>query len=356
MKLSIALIDDQDSVQLAREIEAIGDLQVHPMAPPRNLDLSEILETNVDLFLVDYELDTWQPDGVKANYRGMTLAARLREEGVDYPIVLLTRSDIEVWSQAQRTVLEDGPFDDVLYKVENVLNSPHATLSKLISLAHGYKELRQCQDNSVESLLNLLRTDVIGRDKALQAIPPVGHWAVVEAADWIRSVLLRYPGVLYGPKYAATALGLSSDSFEKQIVQEIFGDAKYRGPFKEEKRRWWRHSLFKRAYQLVEGCESKVGLRETLRGVVSKRFDIELEPSQDPVSGAELADTVCHVLCIPVRYETSLPYKPDLRPSVMDEARVSFRAIQESNRVDENHFDPASKALLPEIRLRPYAD
>ena len=356
MKLSIALIDDQDSKELAREIEAMGDLTVHPMAPPSDLDLTEILQTNPDLFLVDYELDTRQPNGDKANYRGMTLAARIREDRADYPIVLLTRSDIVVWSLAQRTVIEDGPFDDVLYKSEHIRGSSAATLRKLHSLAHGYEELRQGRGDSVESLLHLLRTDDVGREKALQTRPPDGQWAVVEAADWIRSVLLRHPGVLYGPMYAATALGISIASFEQPGVQEIISGASYRGPFKEEKLRWWRHNLYRIAYRLIEGRETEMGFREAFRVVVNERFGIELEPSLDAESGSEQADTVCYVLCIPVRYETSLPYRPDMRPPVMDEARVSFHAIQVSNCVDDNHFDPPSRALLQEIRQIPHAD
>ena len=356
MKLSIALIDDLDSEELAGEIEAMGDLSVHAMVPPSDLTISEILQTNPDLFLVDYELDARRPDGDKANYRGMTLAARIRESRADYPIVLLTRSDIEVWSQAQRTVIENGPFDDVLYKSEHIRKSPAATLRKLQSLAHGYKELRQGQGDSVESLLHLLRIEDKGQEKALQARPPDGQWAVVEAADWIRSVLLRYPGVLYGPMYAATALGISIDSFEQQAVQKIISGAEYRGPFREEERRWWRHSLYRIAYRLIEGRETEMGFRAAFQVVVNEKSGIELEPSLDAESGSEQADTVCHVLGIPVRYETSLPYRPDMRPPVMDEARVSFRAIQVSNCVDDNHFDPSSRELLQEIRQRPHAD
>ena len=40
----------------------------------------------------------------------------------------------------------------------------------------------------------------------------------------------------------------------------------------------------------------------------------------------------------------------------MDEARVSFRAIQETNCVDENYLDTQSKALLEEIRQQTHGD
>ena len=46
----------------------------------------------------------------------------------------------------------------------------------------------------------------------------------------------------------------------------------------------------------------------------------------------------------------SLSYKPDSRPPVMDEARVSFEAIRTSNEVNDELFDPLGKELLPEIR------
>ena len=70
--------------------------------------------------------------------------------------------------------------------------------------------LRNSADRSVSSLLKTLgRLIKHGRENALGALPPGDGWKEFEAAHWIRSVLLRFPGVVYDEAHAATALGIS---------------------------------------------------------------------------------------------------------------------------------------------------
>jgi hypothetical protein len=52
----------------------------------------------------------------------------------------------------------------------------------------------------------------------------------------------------------------------------------------------------------------------------------------------------------------SLPIKPGLRPSVMDEARVSFKAIRTSNEVNDDLFDSITQEMLADIRKMPKGD
>ena len=357
MQIRIVLIDDSqaDRDRLSDRINFLGNLEVFALPPPSDLDLSSILDAKADLFLIDYELDTRQPDDSIANYQGMTLAARLREEMQDYPIVLLTRPDLQAWSSAQRIARFGGSIDSIHYK-KNIESHPKRTLNKLTSMAEGYKVFRECEERSVASLLDLLKTDEPGQESALRATPPRDGWAAVEAASWRRSVLLGYPGILYDCNHAATALGISIDSFEQPPIQDLLRDATYQGPFAKENRRWWRHSLFEVAFKVCGGRERDHALREVFRVAASEKFGTDLQPSQDPQTGASPADTVCYVSGIPVRIETSLPYRPDNRPSVMDEARVSFQAIQETNDVVENYLDTNSRALLEEIRRQSHGD
>ena len=267
----------------------------------------------------------------------------------EYPIVLLTRPDLQAWSSAQRIARFGGSFDSILYK-ENIEGHPDKTLNKLNSLAEGYKALRECQERSVDSLLDLLKTDELGQENALQATPPSGDWAAVEAATWIRSVLLHYPGVLYDSKHAATALGISFDSFQQPLVLNLLRDAKYQGPFAKEKCRWWRNGLFTIAASLSGGADSVLDPVGRFRVVASEALDLQLEPSRDEETGIAPADTVCYVLKVPVRIEKSLPYRPDARPPTMDEARISFKAIRESNCVYEHYLDSVNRNLLEEIQ------
>ena len=202
----------------------------------------------------------------------------------------------------------------------------------------------------MSSLLDLLQTDQVGREGALGALPPRDDWKEFEAARWFRSVLLRYPGVVYDEIHAATALGISLNSFKLAEVQAMVQPAAYQGPFSEEQQRWWRHTLFDIANRLCATTERGLGLREGFRLAASEELGRELEPSADAETGISPADTVCYVLQIPVRIETSLPYQPDARPAVMEECRVSFKAIRESNEVEEIYIDEVSRDRLREIR------
>jgi len=351
MTLKVVLVDDdrRDRKKLTRRIQnlSIGDFEVMALPPPPDLHLEELLSADADLFLVDYELDTRQKDGLVAPYRGTTFTARLREVRPAYPIVLLTRSDLPSWTAAQRTARAGSTFDDVVYKDIGLDIGPVATHAKLVSLARGYQKLRE---SSGRPLLALLQTDDVGWEKAAEALPPPDGWREFEAAHWIRSVLLHYPGVLYNTVHAATAVGIALDDFKQKQVLDLLRDAEYRGPFCEEGPHWWRHKLFDIANRLSGTSYGELGLREGFRLAVANMLGRRLAASKDVETGAAPADTVCYLLEVPVRIETSLPYQPDSRPPVMEMARVSFKAIRERNDIKEIHVEPASRTRLNEIR------
>ena len=352
MSFKLLLVDDEDRTGLAQQIRDLGDgeFEVEAIPPPVDLTLGETHEIGADLSLVDYELDTSQPGRSVAPYRGMTLAARLREVRPGYPIALLTRSNLPSWMDAEKTARAGAPFDGVVYKDEHLRKNPAATRARLLSLARGYRTLRDTSGRAIADLLRMLETDAGGREIAQETFPPGDDWKEFEAAHWIRSVLLRYPGVLYDKAHAATALGISAESFQEEAIQEMLQAAEYRGPFSEEARRWWRHTLFDIGHQLCGDAGIERGLREVYYLAASEALELTVTRSMDVESGLSPADTVCQLLGVPIRFETSLPYQPDSRPPVMDRARISFKAIRESNDVEEIYIDAASRACLQDIR------
>lgn len=358
MALQIVLIEDKDGDRLKAAIEKLGDgeFEVSAFLPPVNLDLKKAFEIDADVYLVDYELDQVQPDESIASYRGATLATRIKEQKPDSPIVLMTSLDLPAWTMDKRVVETSNIFDDVIYKDRDLWDDPAGVKGKLLSLGLGYRDLRLCRDRSISALLELLKTDDEGREQSLQTNPPHAEWTAVEAAKWIRSILLRYPGVIYDAKHSAVALGISQESFNSPEIREIFEPAKYRGPFNTTQELWWRHSLFELAsrFSSTEGIES--GFLEGFRRAAESEFCFQIERSVDEQTGEGPADTVCYLLDIPIRIETSLPYHPDSRPNVMDEARISFRAVLESNDVDENHLDPFHRDVMMRIRSEAYVD
>lgn len=352
MKFTVVLIDDEDREELPKLIEALGDgdFEVLPVAPPPDLKLADVVDLDADLFLVDYELDTKQPDGSIAEYLGLTLAARLREIRPDHPIALLTRRDLERWANLERIALATATFDDILYKDTGVEDQPEVTHARLVSLASGYQILRKTGERSVSALLGLLKTDEAGQSYALEALPPGDGWREFEAAHWIRSVLLQYPGVLYDEDHAATALGISLESFRHEAVQNMVRHATYHGPFAQDRPRWWRHTLFDIGNRVCADSGRTGALREGFRLGAGETLGLDLAPSADAESGVVPADTVCYLLRIPVRIETSLPYDPDARPRVMENARISFRAVRESNAVEERYLDEIGRSRLEALR------
>ena len=352
MTLRIVLIEDKDGDRLKAAIERLGggEFEVSAFLPPVNLDLREAFAIDADLYLVDYELDQEQDDKSIANYRGATLATHLRERKPDSPIVLLTSMDLPTWTMDQRVVEASNIFDDVVYKDQELRDDPASVKAKLLSLGLGCRDLRLCGDRSVSALLGLLNTDDDGMEQALLANPPHSEWTAAEAAKWIRSTLLEYPGVLYDCRHSAVAIGISLESFNNSEVRDIFESAEYRGLFCATYRRWWRHKLYEIAFQYSESFAAGAGTRRGFRDAAESKLGVAIEPAIDEETNDWPSDTVCHLYGIPVRIENSLPYRPDNRPRVMDEARISFRAIRESNDVDENHLDAKHRELMQRIR------
>ena len=354
--IQIVLIDDKDGERLKCAIQTFGggDFEVTTFVPPTGLGRAAAFEVEADLYLVDYELDAVQLDESIANYRGTTLAARLRELKPESPVVLLTSKDLLAWTTDRRVAEASNIFDDIVYKDQEFRDDTASVKAKLLSLALNYRELRLCADRSVPALLDLLKTDEEGKEQALLSTPPDSGWKAGEAARWVRSTLLGYPGVLYDCNHAAVALGISLKSFNAPEIRKIFVPAEYRGLFCLDHKRWWRHTLINLASQFGEVKGRQFGLSEGFRLAAEETFGFPIGQSTDQQTGEGPADTICYLLDIPIRIETSLPYHPDSRPRAMDEARISFKAVQERNDVDENHLDAFHRDLMLKIRAGDY--
>jgi hypothetical protein len=175
-------------------------------------------------------------------------------------------------------------------------------------------------------------------------------WRVPEIARWIRGVLLHYPGILYDSLHASVALGLSRESLLRPSLLAFFRTARYTGVFAQKDSHFWKTRFLTKARALLRD----VGLQDApftdfAKGWRRKRR-ISLPQAVCNTSGESPADSVCYVLREPVLRRYSLPYRPDPRPAVMDEARVSFKAIRTDNRYDERLFPPDSQQLLDAIQ------
>jgi hypothetical protein len=367
--------DEEDSAQRhIRYLNEGGRLDVRYLPPTRDLSLSTV-SPSAQLFFVDWELDTKQATREQVNYSGGTFALRLRDQFDGMPIVLVTREDILDPASINRYV-ESPIFDDFIPK-RDIAEKPDNAIDRCISLIEGFRRLRRA-NKTWQGLLNALGATDEEAVLLGESTPPLRRrtapsssnseqnhasnpekrrqpavWRVSEVAQWITGVVLRYPGILYDSLHAATFLGIDEEEFRSRDVQDRFASARYEGVFAPAEGRWWKARLSKIARGIISEAEiSSSSVNRGFARAFGKLYlgGAVLQPARS-VWGKEVpADWVCYVLKQPVRIEYSLVYHPDNRPSVMDDARVSFKAIRQEPDVFDEYFDPSSRQLLEGIR------
>lgn len=345
--------DAQDRERYARLLSSCENIEVVQLPPPEAVNTQLITDREPDVLLIDYMLDAKQPGGHRVNYRGLTLCAALREAMPETPILLLTRGSM---LRKLPTTDVQGIFDEQVLKAD-VGGDISSFCDTVQRLAQGYEQLRGCRKKDWSSLIRVLGAQRDEKELLLKADSPDAImenkvWKVPDVARWIRQVVITYPGILYEPLHASVLLGISAAGFLSKPVQRWFSDAKYGGPLAPREGRWWKKRLIERAHELLDKeSMGELPLNE-FRSAWRKRHRKELAPPEC-VSGTKgLPDCVCCVFRQPVKRRYSLAYRPDNRPAVMDEARISFKAIEETNEYDERLFPADARPIVREIQKR----
>lgn len=357
--VAICYVDEEiaRAERYRQRLSRSSDIECRLVSPPPLGQIEELTRDPPDLFLIDYQLAAQRENGARASYQGSTLADAIRDRVPDYPIVLITRQPIlhELSKQRRRQLTERMQlFDELILKdlLDDQLDKAHHLL---VSLSEGFRVLREIEEKTWEALAGILRASQTELEILGEAAPPLEgkEWITTGIAHWIRKVILEFPGIVYDPIHAATRLGISKQSFQNEEVQELFEPAEYGGIFDPLEGRWWKGRLLEIAKDLalrvgVEGPTNKV-----FAVAFQERYDLKLSPATCVWDHTPIADWVCHVLRQPVKMKNSLRYHPDTRPDVMDDARVSFRAIRESEEFNEAYLDPGGLRLLDEILEEP---
>jgi CheY-like chemotaxis protein len=331
-----------------------SSIDVETPEPPANpVEAQSFENRRPDICALDYELTKSH-----ARYSGVTLAAVLRETIPDRPMTLLTRKSLIGSSDAQ---ILRSVFEEVVYKDELEEDAASVRL-RLTGLDRGFQRLRSPRRKTWAALLGILCAKRDEADLLLKAGPPLIQpnrarpnstsqqltptWSVVPTAHWIRDIVLTFPGILYDDLHAATALGIDAKSFLLGGVQRYLKSAQYQGVFADAHIRWWRTRLYSLAHNVMASAGLSGPAHLHFAEAFEKRHRVKLRPARCIVSGTSPADCVCYILRRPVKREFSLPYHPDRRPSVMDEARVSFKAIREDNRARDEFFDEQHQKIV----------
>ena len=322
--------------------------------PKSKEDYEKIRRGRPHIILVDFDLSRPDENGNVIGISGVTLATELRQKYPEVPIVLFTRRSvfrIQDFSDMKRTL---SSIDDIIYK--NDLFRPNSTfLDSMYELAVGYRKLRRSKTRDLESLLRILRAPKSDYDSIALANPPIASadkstWSVSDAARWICDVLIAYPGLLHDGVHSATLLGISEKEFLSERIQDDFAKAKYSELFPPPEGRWWKSRLLTLAMKIMNKAELELPVREGFPAAWERTKGNPIKKSKCIHSGKESPEWVCFILKKPVMLRYSLSYYPDSRPSIMDEARVSFKAIKTSNEVNDDLFDSIGQEMLEGIR------
>ena len=135
--------------------------------------------------------------------------------------------------------------------------------------------------------------------------------------NWLRTSILRFPGILVSCDAAASYLNISVKDFGRSQVQALFSRAKYKGPFAGMSAWWWRHEL--------DDIVAKAGEDDGL--ALAKKRHASSQPCVDEQTGAP-AGYYCMVTGKPVSKDNS---KGGISwfPSGADLARIRLDTFNE---------------------------
>lgn len=354
MAIRVLYIDDE-AVPNNAEAQAISKLLTLPGVfectvelPPKSF--STLPMDHPDALLVDHDLSSAPEGDDPVSYMGSTLASEMRMRQPSCPIALVTRLHLTAAKWQEQFLRQSNDLDLIIDK-DDIIRTPDRVRSTIISLAEGFKDLEKLDGQDWERVIDLMGADEDEKHILREAGPPVsnGQWNPPQTAKWIRDVVLGYPGILYDELTAATRLGITIDAFGLPKMREITEAARYRGIFSGEDPRWWRGRLFNIAQRLILENKLPGVISEQFREAYRLRFGEALEPAVCVYDQTPTADWVCHILRVPVKQQNSIPYYPDSRPPVMDQARVSFTAVKISDAFDESLVDADSYELVESL-------
>jgi len=151
---------------------------------------------------------------------------------IDIPIVLFSTDD-----NLRKTYFKDMTSNNIFDRFLTKDKIPDNAIDKLISLAHGYKQIMKTKDFN-----NLLKIDISNLDERMfsrfhgSSVDIPTH----EYAQMILKDLIYAKGVLINEKYLASRLGIDKDNSEDwEELKKRFEEAKYKGVFSDGWDRWW---------------------------------------------------------------------------------------------------------------------
>ena len=242
-KVTVAWIDDDpDRKEDAENLIIPDKMDVVSFGPQELLDKLTPQKPVADLFLVDYFLNQFKKAGeVPFQYKGLAVGNRIREVHPEHPIYAVSGKD-ELF-QTQRFAAQNT-FDRLFHLKDLQRDGKRI----LYHDALDYRRIRNTRigTSSIQAVLQLLKGPESCKETLLEVLPEELHNGLttqstsLQLARWVMRELLALEGVVYSLEYAATHLGMTSDTFANPRISQIFLGAKYEGIFTNTfDSRWW---------------------------------------------------------------------------------------------------------------------
>jgi hypothetical protein len=347
-------------------------MEVEIIPPPDLGKVSNILETSPSVVFVDYELTMVLKNGAKRSYMGGTLINLLREKTERMPLVLITKASL---FRQYKDLRDQASSADLVILKSDLADSHRRIGPKVKSLVNAFDFLREIdmESRTWRKTMELLGASELDERDLLLTNAPIGSdgshrgnfanipeydldsseelsklegWTAHDICSWLIRGIFRYPGVMYNSLYASAALGINHNSF---LDIKEFDDSKYSGILSEFGPFWWKKRLLSQASEYLEETGIHRRVSEGTYRYLKDRKGLDVKPSVCCVSGEDFADTICYILRTPVKKKYTLPYHPDNRPSIMETARVSFKAIAETNKLERELLHKEDRRIFDRI-------
>jgi CheY-like chemotaxis protein len=211
-------------------------VEVERVQPDADLAFAHDAATTALGFILDYALHEGDSS---ISYSGATLAAHLREEYPDRPIVILSAFLRQpATSDRLRRTKE---LIDLQVKKEDVGQQPDKFARQLRSLAEGYQRIGR-EISATKDAMAASR-NILGLDQPTAENPPLkevvaylvqgGSKDVALTARLLLHELLKFPGPLLPPEHAAVAVGVDPQHGYNDALRHHLGPALYRGAFQD---------------------------------------------------------------------------------------------------------------------------
>ncbi len=244
-------LDDEEQNQVNPHIDRIQltrKIMIELMHPSSfQMEISNLIDRlyNYDGFILDWRLDQIPSvEGVRFPFRAAALAQEIRTRTTEktakgIPIVLWSTENKLSKSYYGDETSQD--LFDYVFNKEQISDNPEPIRIKMISLANGYKRIREIIMKGRNSLSNLLKAPSDILDVRIVNRFTNNDYPIHEYVSFILHELIERPGPLISEDLLAARLGVDrADSSDwNKLLKKLPQKSRYQGPFYDAWPRWW---------------------------------------------------------------------------------------------------------------------